>query len=248
MNKRLKVITILAVVAVVLLVAGQWFVSQRLDGYVRDAVVKAGSGELQTEFSVDSVSVSLRRGSAELRGVSIANPEGYSELPLLKVKSVLVDFSIPSLTEDVLVVEEVTVRDPVVSYEINENGVANLDVMEERLAEKRRSSGSGSNEQRIIVEHLEFDGGSITATAARAPDEALVFDFPALVLTKLGSPDGKDPEALGNEVGEILVERILSAARQAGVDQLMDRQKERLLEKAKEKLDKRLDEILDRDG
>lgn len=247
MKTVFKVLLGLFLLLVVAAVATRWFLSDKLDAYVRDTIVESGSRDLQTGFDVESVSISLRRASAKLEGIRIDNPDGYSDRPVLQVASVLVDFDITTIDDPVLVIEEVTILDPIVNYEINEQGVANLDVLEERIARKSAGAPSSQHDRLLIVDRLDFRGGSITARALREPDQELIFDFPVVFMTDLGSPNGASPEQLGQQVSTVLVERVMNAAKKAGVESLVETQKERLLERASEKLGEKLDKLIDRD-
>ena len=98
-----------------------------------------------------------------------------------------------------------------------------------------------------IIDRLEFRGGRIKASAAIRPEEQLEFEFPQISMQGLGRPDGARADELTAEITAVLLERSMSAAKQAGVEQLVDRQKERLMEKGKEKLEEKLKDIFDRD-
>lgn len=247
MKTTFKVLIVLVLLVGAGVFVTRWFLAEKLDAYVRDAIVNSGETSLQTGFSIDSVSISLARASAELKGIEIDNPEGYSDRPVLNVVSILVDFDLTTINDEVLVIEEVTITDPLVNYEINDEGVANLDVLEERITGKSVSSRSTGVDRDLIIERLDFRGGTINARTLRDPDKELVFDFPVVFMNDLGRPDGASPEQLGQEVSEVLVERVINAAKKAGVESLVEKQKQRLLDKASEKLEEKLGELIDRE-
>ena len=110
-----------------------------------------------------------------------------------------------------------------------------------------KTSQAGPDSNLLIIEKLEFVGGTISASAARDPEKELVFDFPDVSMTDLGAPDGAPPEQLGNEISAVLIQRAMDAAKRAGVDALVEEQKERLLEKVEEKLEEKLGDLLKRD-
>jgi len=112
--------------------------------------------------------------------------------------------------------------------------VANIDKLQERIDAATPSSGSDTG--LIIIERLDIKGGTIVASAASKTDQKLEFDFPVLFMSDLGEPDGAPPEQIGAEITEALMERINTAAKKAGVDSLVDAQKDRLLDKASDKI------------
>ncbi|MDA1076690.1 MAG: hypothetical protein O3A63_18350 [Proteobacteria bacterium] len=64
---------------VALLVVGAGvFIAMNLGDLVKTQVETLGSQALQTKVSVDAIDFSASDASAEIRGLSVANPPGYS--------------------------------------------------------------------------------------------------------------------------------------------------------------------------
>ena len=72
MKRVLKFILIPAGVLILIAV----ILTFTIDSIVRSAIESRGSDILQTELSVDNVSISLLSGSGSIEGLSIANPDG----------------------------------------------------------------------------------------------------------------------------------------------------------------------------
>jgi uncharacterized protein involved in outer membrane biogenesis len=242
-----KIILIIIAIIVVAGFAATWFLVENLDRMVKETVQEVGTEQLDTDVGLNSVSISIPRGRVTLSGLQVANPAGYSDGPVFELGSIDVDLDLTSLYDEALVIEEITIRDPQVNFELNEKGVSNLDVLAERLIGSGPSSTSSDGSKLLIIDRLDFKGGTITARAAIRPDEELTFDFPVIFMTDLGKPDGATADEIGAEVAAVLLERSMSAAKRAGVQQLVDRQKDELIEKGKEKLDEKLKDILKRD-
>ena len=66
-------------------------------------------------------------------------------------------------------------------------------------------------------------------------------------MSDLGHPDGASPEEIGAEIAEVLMDRILSAAKRAGVDSLVSEQTDRLRDAADKKIQEKLEKLLKRD-
>ena len=240
---------ILIVVAIILVVnfVTSWFLVENLDRFVQEAIQEAGTEQLDTKVSVESVSVNIPRARATLTGLRVANPAGYSSEPVFILGSIDIDIDLTSIVDEVLVIEEITIRDPQVNFELNDKGISNLDVLEERLGGAGGDTSGSGDSRLLIIDRLDFRGGTITASAAMRPDEELVFDFPVIFMTDLGKPDGATADEIGAEVTAVLLERSMSAAKRAGVQRLVDEQAEKLIDKGKEKLEEKLKEIFDRD-
>jgi uncharacterized protein involved in outer membrane biogenesis len=241
--KALKIFGSITVVLLAVYFGTAWYLSENLDRIVREAVEEAGTKQLDSRVSIESVSVSIPAARARLSGLSFGNPEGYSDRPVIYLGSIDVDLDISSLNEDVLIIEEITIENPQVNYEINSKGVSNLDVIEEKIS-KATGGSKGGGDKKLIIDRIDFKGGTITATAAQNPGKELVFDFPVVFMTDLGRPDGATGNEIADQVTAVLLERSMDAAKRAGVQSLVDEQKERLQDKAREKLDEKLKDLL----
>lgn len=228
---------VLIIFLLILLAAGitSFVLVRNLDRLAAEAIEQAGDELLAAGVSLDSAKVGILDGTLKLSGFVISNPEGYSSEPVLSVGTIVLDVDLGSLDGQVIVVQRIEILDPQVVYEVDSRGVSNLDVLQRRL-EKKMPTSRGADNQRLIVERVDFRGGSITARAAAQPGLELVFDFPVVVMHDLGTPDGALPETIGNVIAERLMTEITSSAKRAGVDQLVDAQKERLKDKVEGKL------------
>ncbi len=235
------------VIAIVVVAVGVSTVllMNNMDRIVKESFEAAGLELLGTPVSLEKVSITLLQGKASFAGLSISNPPGYSSAPALTLGLIEIDIDLSSVNEDVLVIEKILIRDPQVSYELDKDGVANIDVLQQSVEDAAPPSGSDTG--LMIIDRLDFKGGTIAAIAAHKPGRQLTFDFPVLFMSDLGEPDGAPPEQIGAEISEALMERIISAATRAGVDSLVEKQKEKLIERAEEKLEEKLKGLLERD-
>lgn len=232
----LVILLVLAVGGAVLWVAGN------ADRLVGDAVTDAGHELAGSRVTVDAVDVNLVRGKATLTGLRIANPSGYSQRPALLLGSIDVNIDLGTIGNNMLVIDQVVVTDPEVSFELNEAGVSNISVLEDNI-ESATPSGTSGDEERFIINQASFRGGTITAISAQRPGKELVFDFPTVSFTGLGAPNGATAEQIGEEVSTVLLARIMDAAQRAGVESLLEKQKERALEEVQDLLREKVDEL-----
>lgn len=243
--KAWKITLIVVAIIAIGVAATSIFLMKNMDRMAREAVEEGGLQLLGTAVSLDQVKITLVQGKARFRGLSIANPPGYSTRPAITLGSIEVDIDLSSVNEPVLVIENILIRDPNVNYEVNKEGKANIDLLQKSIDDAAPSPGSDTG--LMIIDRLDVKGGTITATAEHKPDQQLEFDFPVLFMSDLGEPNGASPEQIGAEISEALMERIISAATRAGVNSLVDEQKEQLEEKAKEKIEDKLKNLLKRD-
>ena len=77
MNRSMK-IGLGAVAALIVVIGGaSIFLLSNLDGLIKEAVEKVGTEATQAKVTLNEVSISIKSGSGELRGLNVANPKGF---------------------------------------------------------------------------------------------------------------------------------------------------------------------------
>ncbi len=74
----MKKLLIAAAVLIVLIVAAVNFLSENLDAIAESAIEAIGSKALGVDVAVGGVELELEEGRGSIRGLEVANPEGYS--------------------------------------------------------------------------------------------------------------------------------------------------------------------------
>src|SRR6185369_4991606 len=101
---------IVAAVAVLFIAIGVVvMVVSRADRLVKRAIEEHGSAATQTAVSVEHVDIKLASTSAALRGLTVANPPGFSTAPAVRLEEVQVAVDGASLGANVLVLNEVKI-------------------------------------------------------------------------------------------------------------------------------------------
>lgn len=113
--KRLKWALIGLVALLVLLVVGVWLWG---DAAARKGVELGGTAALGVPTKLDAVSIGWLSGSVAIRGMKIANPEGYQTDRLMALGGGKVACSIPSLLGDEVVVREIIIEEPELTIEL----------------------------------------------------------------------------------------------------------------------------------
>ena len=89
-----KTVLIILGAAVLMLAAVIWQVVANLDSIVAGAIEDVGTRTLKTEVTVSGVSIDLKGGKARIAGMTIANPEGYSNANLLEMEGIDIDLDL----------------------------------------------------------------------------------------------------------------------------------------------------------
>lgn len=106
---------LLSVILIVFLVVGVAFFY--IDSIVKNGIEVVGSQVLGTDVTVSSVSISPLSGSGTIRGLTIQNPEGFTADTIMQLGEVTVTLNTSSLMGDVIEITEISVVEPVITYE-----------------------------------------------------------------------------------------------------------------------------------
>ena len=222
----MKRILAVAGVVLVLAVAGiAWFVLTRLDSMVAQLIETHGSQATGTSVRVGSVSIDLRRGRGTIRGLRVGNPQGYSRGDAFQLGEITLDIDLGSVQSSPIVIDELTVRAPKASYEVDAKGRSNFDAIKANLdrgagAAPAETSGGESLPPRIAIKRFVFQKGSVSADF-RAVDpkrEKLEAELPPVRLQNVGGSKGGTPGELGKTIAGAFTRAVAKtvAANEAG--------------------------------
>lgn len=130
------------VLVIVLVVAVGLF----LPGVIKSNAETIGTQMLGTPVTIQSVDLSILGGSAEFKGISIANYEGFSEKEMLSIGSAGGDISVLSLLGGNIVVDRVWATKPVLNLEVDRKGRQNLNVLLESLPKDQQTTDTMTQE------------------------------------------------------------------------------------------------------
>ena len=88
--KKRKLILIVAAALALVIAAGIAFVLTNVNFIVKSAIEKYGSRATGTAVAVSSVNIRLASGEAEVMGLSVANPGGFSSPHIFDLGSIAV--------------------------------------------------------------------------------------------------------------------------------------------------------------
>jgi len=106
---------IISLVFLLLLVGGGVF--YYFDSIVKSGIEVVGSQVLGTEVAVDSVSISPFSGSGSISGLSITNTADFDSEYAFQLAEVSVALDTASVFEDVVIIDNVTITQPEITYE-----------------------------------------------------------------------------------------------------------------------------------
>lgn len=240
-----KIVLGAILVLVVCIGIGVFYLLSNLDDLVKKAIETYGSQATQTMVRVDSVKIELQKGAGAIRGLQVGNPAGYSTPNVFSLGEISTKVG---LSDDIIVIDHITVRAPEVFYEINQAGQNNLDQLNKNIAatssgSSKDSSPSGSGpEPKIRIGKVLFVDGNIHAKVVPLNKE-YELKLPKVEMTNLGGKNGATPQQIANQIIRELSTQAQAAAKKAGIDQYKKHLEGKVNEKMKEEEQKLREKI-----
>ncbi len=231
---------------------GVYYLLSNLDGIVKAAIERYGSQATQTAVRVESVQIKLQDGAGSIRGVTVGNPQGFVTELAFSLGEIATQIDLKSLSEDVIVIEHITVRAPQVFFELNAKGENNLNALNRNLssgasgASASSSDKSSKSDPKLIIRKLLFVDGNIHASVVPL-NKDYELKLPKIELKNLGGKNGATPAQIADQVLKVLTDRALDEVKKKGIDQYkveLEGEVNKRLESEKEKLGDKLKGVL----
>ena len=214
-----KAIAIGAAVLIVAVVAVVYSLLSGLDAFVKAAVEKYGSEVTQVDVSLDSAEVAPIEGRAALRGLEVGNPPGFRTDSSFEMGAISAAIDTATVTEDPVVIEEVAIADPVVTYEFGAKG-SNIDAIRRNIdrygtgEKKEKSDWQGP---KVVIRNLYVRGGKVNISAVPLGGRTMTAALPDVHLKNIGQKGGG---ATPGEVAKIVMAALTEKVRVyvAGLD------------------------------
>ncbi len=223
----MKKVLIGLAVLVVIVAGGLYFVWSNLGSIIKTAVEETGSKVTQVSVTLDGVDVDkLTDGQAGIRGLTVGNPSGFNTDSALKLGEVSVKVDPATVTSDVIVVKEVVIAAPQVTYEFGSGG-SNIGTIQKNVekAAGGASSGGGSGgsssaggdskSPKLVIENLYVRDGRVNVSADFLKGQSQGAKLPSLHLKDIGKSGGANTGATPAEVAKKVIAAISAAATQA---------------------------------
>ncbi len=216
MSKGLKIALIPVIAIVVLLVAVLLFVMFALSGTASTAVETIMPKITGTPVKLEGFTISPFSGKGTIKGFIIGNPKGYNTPSSFELGKVRVDVDLGSLFTDTIVIEEIYIDAPKITYEAGiPSNIGQIQKNVEEYAgppkegeepeeeEKEEEAGPG---KKIIIRHFLLENGQIALSARFLQGHAAPVPLPKVELHDVGG--GEDGE--GKSIAEVSKEIFTS--------------------------------------
>jgi hypothetical protein len=241
-----KKIIVAVVILIVVLIGAVYFLYSNLGPILKAAIEKYGSDATQSQVKVGSVSLSAWSGKGTISDLVVDNPKGFTAPHAFELGAVSIAIDTSTLTHNPIVVDEVTIAAPHVTYEQGPNG-GNLQKLQQNVTHyaggtasassptaqapgphptatqptgprpAASSSGPAPTERKLIIDKLDVTGGEVTVAASMLQGRTLTTSLPPIHLTDIGKKEGGATPA---QVAELVISAISQQAAQAGAAEL----------------------------
>ena len=201
-----------------------------LETIVKAGVAKYGSQLTGTKVALEGFRLSLTKGEAELKGISIANPDGYQTPQIMRIGSVYARVDVRSLLEPVISVNEIRITEPEITYELKNVTHNNVSDLLANIS-KNTASDSGKNTaeavssptepaktssssagKKVVIDTLEITGGKIgLGISLNGKGASALTPLPTVTLKDIGKEKGSQGKSIVETVSVIL-KKILDTA------------------------------------
>jgi hypothetical protein len=228
----------------VLVVAGVMiFVVSNLDGLVKKAIETVGSEVTGVKVAVSDVKISLTEGKGVIKGLSVGNPQGFKADSAFKLGEITLAIDTGSVTKDPVVIKEILVGSPEVTYEMAAGG-SNVDAIQKNVAAFTAKSGGGSGGQakpaekdakagpKLVIDRLAVTGGKVNL-ATPIPGAQASGKLGDITLTGIGrDKGGASPAQVAQQFLDALTKSAVKAAGSMGISGALEGAGKKVMEAA----------------
>lgn len=242
MGKVVKFI-VWAIIAIILLIVIAGFViAANLGGIIKKGVNDYGEQFIGVPVSVQDVNVSLMGGSISVKGLELANPQGFSESNMFSLASIELKVN-PSLSNDkVIVIDHIRIDGADVLAEQNASGL-NLQKLggssgtkNTHSSQEGQPSNSSAELPNIYIGEFSFTGTEAEVKSAQLGAQSV--QIPNIQIAQIGSQT--EGVTIKNAT-----DRVVSEVKKVVIKEVQKQALDKVVEK---EIDKQLDKALGEDG
>ncbi|HXZ96664.1 MAG TPA: hypothetical protein VEG37_06420 [Burkholderiales bacterium] len=209
-----KLLLGIAIVVLLVIAGGAWWLYTSLDSVVASAIRKYGSQITGVSVKLASVKIVPADGTASLRGLVVGNPKEFKAEHALSLGEISMKLDIGTLTKEVVLIKEISIINPDITYEYEPRG-SNLDAIKRNVDHYVTENLGGKNEpkdkssaKKFIIENLYVKGGKAEVSSEILKGKTMSATLPDLHLHNIGKKSN------GATAGEVTKE-VLGAITQS---------------------------------
>lgn len=211
----MKKLIYIGVALLVVIAIGIYFLFSSLNSIVKAAVEKVGSDATQAQVRLANVDIQITSGKGAMRGLTVGNPSGFKTDRAFSLGEISLQVDVGSVTKDTIVIKEVVIAAPEVTYELATGG-SNIDALQRNVnaytggggGKTEKGKGSSEGGKKMVIENLYVRNGKVNVSATALGDKTMTTPLPDIHLTNIGKQSG------GATAGQV-TQQVLSAIGQS---------------------------------
>lgn len=228
MKRFLIGLAILTPIAVVVVLVTLYF---SLGTLITQAVNTMGPKIIKAEVVLKETEIDAQSGKGTMRGLKVGNPQGFETESLMRVDEIRLAVDVGSLTEDVIVINEIAIEAPEITYELSGGG-NNIDAIQKNvdafmaeygLQSSEPEKKESASETKLIIKNFIVRDGKVNISAAFLGGKSLSVTLPDIHVKDIGK---KSNGATTGEAVKIMIgalqDGILTAVAPLNLDKLGD--------------------------
>lgn len=212
-----KIIISLAIVLIILVVAGGLLLANNLDRIVRVGTEKALSYALQVDVSVGSANVNVTEGRVAFDDIVIENPDGYKTDRAIRIGHVETQVDIASFRTDEPTIRDIQLSGAEITMEIKGKASNLTDLLENanRLAGESTTEADAEqptdaevSQKAFKIERVRLQDNSVRLSFGLLEGRTADLSLPDMELADLGGKNGSTPAQALADILEALIAKI----------------------------------------
>lgn len=194
-----------------------------LDGIVKSAIEENGTELFQTELSVSDVDISLFNGSGTIHGLTIQNPEDFSDRPAILIDQTNIRIDLATLLSDTIIIRDVRIQNPELFFEQKGLGV-NL-----RKLNQNMDLAYEPDEPSLIINHLLVENGIVKVSSTIDRERTAEANIDEFELNNIGQEGNNTMKQSIRKIMNPLIDRAIQEAVSRGLLEQLENKVEDLL-------------------
>lgn len=212
--------------------AGFYYFTPSFETIVKKVVNKYGSQVTGTDVNLEGFNLTITNGEGKIQKLTVANPSKYNTPYVFNLGGVDVKVDIKSLTSDTIIIENIAIKKPIITYEMLSLTQNNISEIQNNVAkntaskagvqkseskkENKKEKVSDSSSKKIIIKKLSVEDGEIQAVSGiKGAEASTKVKLPNIYMENIGQ--GKSGKDISIVIAEIMT-RVLNTASKTIVD------------------------------
>ncbi|MFA5689329.1 MAG: hypothetical protein WC959_09325 [Kiritimatiellales bacterium] len=218
-----KILAITGIILVVLIAA----VLLLLGTIIKTGVTTVGPKIIGVPIELHSVSINPFTGTVNLKGLVVGNPAGFNTPSAMELGEFKINLCTKSLFSDTIVIKEILIREPGVTYERALRG-SNLSAIQDHLAspetvpaEETAAAETPAEKaapaKKVIIEDFQLNGAKVNVSITAAGGRRITLPLPPVHLKDIGKEKGgATPVEAAKEIFSSVTHAITQLVASAG--------------------------------